>query len=174
MSNDDLAISIENLFFRFSIDAQSFALKIHSLKIEKGERVALVGPSGSGKSTLLGLICGILTPCEGKIHVFEYQLENMSSRQRDQFRANTLGVIFQQFNLLPYLSVLDNVVLALEFSQLRKTSTVEKKERAEQLLAALGLQGAGITQQKASQLSVGQQQRVAAARAFVGLSLIHI
>ena len=92
----------------------------------------------------------------------------MSSRQRDKFRAGTLGVIFQQFNLLPYLSVLDNVVLALEFSNHRTLSTDEKRGRAKRLLTALGLDGDNVLQQKASQLSVGQQQRVAAARAFVG------
>ncbi|MEP1207763.1 MAG: ABC transporter ATP-binding protein [Rhizobiaceae bacterium] len=162
------AISIEDLHFRFSDDGQSFSLTLPSMVIEKGERVALIGPSGSGKSTLLGLICGVLTPGSGKIRVFEHQLESMSSRQRDRFRADTLGVIFQQFNLLPYLSVLDNVVLALEFSQNRRMSAAEKEKRAQALLDTLGLGDAETLHKSASQLSVGQQQRVAAARAFVG------
>ncbi len=168
MSTNAPAISIKNLLFRFSDESRSFALKIKSLEIEKCERVALVGPSGSGKSTLLGLICGVLTPNDGSICVFGHQLEVMSSRQRDKFRADMLGVIFQQFNLLPYLSVLDNVVLALEFSHQRKLSTREKQNKAIRLLESLGLNGADLEQQKTSQLSVGQQQRVAAARAFVG------
>ena len=168
MSDSDSALSIENLCFSFSNEAGAFLLRIASLQIEKGERVALIGPSGSGKSTLLGLICGVLTPQQGQINVLGNQLEKMSSRQRDKFRAGTLGVIFQQFNLLPYLSVLDNVVLALEFSNHRTLSTDEKRGRAKRLLTALGLDGDNVLQQKASQLSVGQQQRVAAARAFVG------
>ncbi len=162
------AVSIKNLLFRFSNSNQSFALEIGSLTIEKGERVALVGPSGSGKSTLLGLICGVLTPNDGSIWVLGQQLENMSGRQRDRFRADTLGVIFQQLNLLPYLSVLDNVMLALEFSHQRRLSPSQKQEKARYLLECLGLGGAELAAQKASQLSVGQQQRVAAARAFVG------
>ncbi|NKB53376.1 MAG: ATP-binding cassette domain-containing protein [Rhizobiaceae bacterium] len=162
------AVSIEDLRFRFSNDSHSFALEISSLKIEIGERVALVGPSGSGKSTLLGLICGILTPSNGSINVFGQQLEKMSGRQRDKFRADTLGVIFQQLNLLPYLSVLDNVILALEFSHQRHLTASQKQEKARYLLDRLGLGRTELAMQKAAQLSVGQQQRVAAARAFVG------
>jgi putative ABC transport system ATP-binding protein len=162
------AISITDLSFQFSKDTGSFSLKIGSFKIEKGERVALVGPSGSGKSTLLGLICGVLSPLDGSVCVLGHHLEKMSGRERDRFRANTIGVIFQQFNLLPYLSVLDNVVLALEFSKHRTLSTSNKKSRAKKLLTSLGLGEEDMTHHKASRLSVGQQQRVAAARAFVG------
>lgn len=162
------AISITNLSFRFSNDIRSFSLKIASFKIEQGERVALVGPSGSGKSTLLGLICGVISPVDGSVCVLGHHLEKMSGRERDKFRANTIGVIFQQFNLLPYLSVLDNVTLALEFSSHRNLSASDKQSKAKRLLTSLGLGEVDMTQQKASQLSVGQQQRVAAARAFVG------
>ena len=168
MSIDDNAILIENLFFQFTQKKKSFSLSIASLAIEKGERAALVGPSGSGKSTLLGLICGVLQPTRGHVGVFGNHLEKMSSRHRDQFRADMLGIIFQQFNLLPYLSVLDNVALALEFSNQQKLSSVEKRERAMQLLASLDLDASQIGHQKVSELSVGQQQRVAAARAFIG------
>ena len=162
------ALLIENLSFRFSNDRNAFAFTIPSLRIDKGERVALIGPSGSGKSTLLGLICGVLSPSEGSINVLGNQLHKMSSRQRDTFRADTLGVIFQQFNLLPYLSVLDNVILALEFSNQRQLSAANKQERARELLQKLGMGSDTLMHQKAAQLSVGQQQRVAAARAFVG------
>jgi putative ABC transport system ATP-binding protein len=168
VQNDTSAISIKNLFFQFSNDSRSFALKIRSLEIGRGERVALVGPSGSGKSTLLGLICGVLVPSDGSICVLGHQLEKMSSRQRDRFRADTLGVIFQQFNLLPYLSVMDNVALALEFSHQHRLGSSEKQEKVRRLLDSLGLKGVDMAEKKASQLSVGQQQRVAAARAFIG------
>lgn len=166
--NTDLALSIESMCFSFSKQSNAFALKISSLEIAKGERVALIGPSGSGKSTLLGLVCGVLTPQTGTVNVLGNRLEKMSSRQRDKFRAEKLGVIFQQFNLLPYLSVLDNVVLALEFSNKRNLKTAEKRYKAQQLLKSLGINSESLTQRTATQLSVGQQQRVAAARAFVG------
>jgi len=168
MAEDVPAISIADLSFQFSSDTRSFSLEIDSFNIGEGERVALVGPSGSGKSTLLGLICGVLSPLKGSVCVFGNHLEKMSGRERDRFRANTIGVIFQQFNLLPYLSVLDNVVLALEFSAQRQLSASDKKVKAIELLSSLGLGDAELVHQKASQLSVGQQQRVAAARAFVG------
>jgi len=168
VTDKNSALSMEDMCFSFSKQSRAFSLKIASLEIKRGERVALVGPSGSGKSTLLGLVCGILTPQTGTLNVLGNQLEKMSSRQRDRFRAENLGVIFQQFNLLPYLSVLDNVVLALEFSNRPNLSTSEKQDKAKQLLEALGLRGESLLRQKASQLSVGQQQRVAAARAFVG------
>ncbi|MCP4184626.1 MAG: ATP-binding cassette domain-containing protein, partial [Hyphomicrobiales bacterium] len=128
--------------------------------------------SGSGKSTLLGLICGTLTPQKGDIYVLGKNITVLTSSQRDRVRADHFGIIFQMFNLLPYLSILDNVLLPLNFSKLRKTAAIKQSgnivTEADRLLTALGVDATKFGQQKTSDLSVGQQQRVAAARAFIG------
>ena len=161
------AVNLSQVLFRFTKSKDSFSLSVPSLEIDVGEKVALVGASGSGKSTLLGLICGVLVPQSGLIEVFGNRLNDFSGSQRDSYRADNLGIIFQQFNLLPYLSVLDNVVLGLSFSRFKNLAAGEKKARAENLLSSLGIDVDKMGQQKVSSLSVGQQQRVAAARAFV-------
>jgi len=161
------AVCLSQIEFRFSKAKDSFNLSIRSLDIAVGEKVALVGASGSGKSTLLGLICGVLLPQSGTVEVFGNRLNDFSGAQRDSFRADNLGIIFQQFNLLPYLSVLDNVVLGLSFSRFRSLGAPEQRARAERLLTSLDIDIGKMGKQKVANLSVGQQQRVAAARAFV-------
>ncbi|MGB0845062.1 MAG: ATP-binding cassette domain-containing protein, partial [Alphaproteobacteria bacterium] len=101
-------------------------------------------------------------------NVLGNDLGAMSTRKRDQFRAENLGIIFQQFNLLPYLSVTENVVLALQFSQHRKLKMADKLKRAHKMLTALDMPPESMGKMPVADLSVGQQQRVAAARAFVG------
>ena len=166
-----LAVCMTNASFCYQqggqADANAFELFIPSLKITTGEKVALVGPSGSGKSTLLGLICGILVPQSGSVNVLGSELSTLSGGRRDRFRADHLGIIFQQFNLLPYLSVIDNVVLGMGFSRFGKLPAAEKQARAQSLLSALDIDVAQFGNRKVTGLSVGQQQRVAAARAFV-------
>jgi putative ABC transport system ATP-binding protein len=137
-------------------------LRIPQLQVARGERVFLYGPSGSGKTSLLNLLAGVSSPRKGQITLLGQDLLAMSQRQRDRFRARHIGVIFQQFNLIPYLSVLDNVLLAAHFARLPEGAP----ERAQRLLNALGLEP-GLAQRPARQLSVGQQQRVAVARALV-------
>ena len=161
------ALTISDMVFRFTAKKDSFRLAIASLSLAAAGRAALVGPSGSGKSTLLGLISGVLTPECGQIDVLGQSLTSLSAKQRDKFRADNLGIIFQQFNLLPYLSVLDNVILALEFSKFKTLTPAAKTARACHFLDALDIDVAKMADQKVAQLSVGQQQRVAAARAFV-------
>lgn len=145
-------------------------LDIQSLRIDPGERVFMLGPSGSGKSTLLGLIGGVLDTGSGELHVLETPLHETRVARRDRLRADHIGFIFQLFNLLPYLSVIDNVVLPCRFSArrheraIRQSPTVEKE--AMRLLDHLGVSGA-LLQREVSELSIGQQQRVAAARALV-------
>ena len=167
VANAAPAIDLSDVLFRFSRQKDSFCLTLPALQIAAGARAALVGPSGAGKSTLLGLIAGVLLPERGQVDILAQSLTALSSKQRDRFRADNLGIIFQKFNLLPYLSVLDNVVLALEFSQFASLSSAEKKDRACYFLNALDIDVGKMAQQKAAQLSVGQQQRVAAARACV-------
>ncbi|GEK11025.1 ABC transporter ATP-binding protein [Pseudoalteromonas peptidolytica] len=146
-------------------------LNIPMLNIARGEHVFLHGPSGSGKSTLLGLIAGTLDCQQGMIEIAGTKASTLSRSQRDKFRADHIGTIFQSFNLLPYLSPIENVTLGCEFSKKRKQSITSQSKTLEQeaklLLTELGIDE--HTQQRSvAELSIGQQQRVAAARAFIG------
>ncbi len=146
-------------------------LNIGSFGLSAGERLFLRGPSGSGKSTLLGLIAGVLEADEGELHVLGQDLVNLSGRQRDQVRADHLGVIFQLFNLVPYLSVVQNVILPCRFSRRRQSEAQTAggvEQEAKRLLAQLGLDDPDLLARNVTDLSVGQQQRVAAARALIG------
>ncbi|HFT7005273.1 TPA: ATP-binding cassette domain-containing protein, partial [Stenotrophomonas maltophilia] len=138
------------------------------LWVEQGSSVLLRGISGGGKSTLLGLLAGVLLPGKGRVEVAGRALQDMGGAARDRFRADQLGVIFQQFNLLPFLTVRDNIALGLRFSRLR-SARISGPLDAEiaRLLSALQLDPA-LMQRRAGTLSVGQQQRVAAARALIG------
>ncbi len=149
----------------------AFSLVIEDFSIKRGERLFLVGPSGSGKSTFLSLLAGIATPQEGVIEVLETDIARLNGAARDRFRAEHYGIIFQMFNLLPYGSVLDNVVLPLSFSRTRRARAEAGggvQAEAARLLETLGLEKAVIETASAATLSVGQQQRVAAARALIG------
>jgi putative ABC transport system ATP-binding protein len=130
--------------------------------------VFLHGPSGSGKSTLLGLVGGVVEPGSGAVRLLGQDLAALSRSGRDGFRAEHLGFIFQLFNLVPYLSVLENVLLPLRFSRKRRARLANPRAEALRLLAALGLEGGELLDRKVTALSVGQQQRVAAARALLG------
>ncbi|MEO0466926.1 MAG: ABC transporter ATP-binding protein [Pseudomonadota bacterium] len=144
-------------------------LKIDAFGVDRGEHVFLRGPSGSGKSTLLGLIAGVLTPTSGDIQVLGQDLSGLSGGARDGFRADHMGVVFQLFNLVPYLSVAENVALPVQFSKRRKTQLDGSlADETHRLLSALGLEGRDLLSRQARNLSVGQQQRVAAARALIG------
>ena len=155
----------------FAWPGQAELLDIPTFRLEAGERLFLHGPSGSGKTTLLGLLGGVQLPQRGRVHLLGQDLARLSAGARDRFRVDHSGYIFQQFNLLPFLPVRDNVALPCRFSALRA-------ERARQrhgsvaaatagLLEHLGL-AAHLHGRRADQLSIGQQQRVAAARALIG------
>ena len=158
-------ISLEDVQFGYGMQR---VLDIPRLWIEQGSSVLLRGFSGGGKSTLLGLLAGVLLPGMGRVEVAGHALQAMRGAARDRFRADHLGVIFQQFNLLPFLSVRDNIALGLRFSRLR-SARISGPLDAEiaRLLQALQLDPA-LMQRRAGTLSVGQQQRVAAARALIG------
>ncbi|MFM5400205.1 ABC transporter ATP-binding protein [Aeromonas veronii] len=143
-------------------------LDLPALTIREGERVFIKGPSGSGKSTLLGLLAGIQTANHGTLEVLGQPLARLSGRARDHFRAANLGYIFQQFNLLPFLSVQDNVTAALTFSPAKRARLQGSPEQeARRLLAELQLPDDAL-HRPVHALSIGQQQRVAAARALIG------
>ncbi|GAB5438589.1 MAG: ABC transporter ATP-binding protein [Falsiruegeria mediterranea] len=145
---------------RFTLSLREFALK-------RGETVLLLGESGSGKSTLLSLICGTILPNMGKIQISGTDVTRLSGGARDRFRAENIGVIFQQFNLLPFGSVADNILLPLQFAPGRRKRAGNAKAAAAALCSELGLPKDVFTA-KAHTLSVGQQQRVAVARALIG------
>jgi putative ABC transport system ATP-binding protein len=156
---------------RFRWPGGGFRLAIEHFALARGQTLLLTGPSGSGKSTLLNLLCGVVTPTQGSITVLGRDLTRLSSVQRDRFRAEHFGIIFQMFNLLPYLSILDNVLLPLRFAKgrhRRVASAGTPEAEARRLLASLGLDADVFAHQPAAALSVGQQQRVAAARALIG------
>ncbi|MFQ2223434.1 ABC transporter ATP-binding protein [Aeromonas enteropelogenes] len=152
----------------FAWPGHEAVLDLPALTITEGERVFIKGPSGSGKSTLLGLLAGIQTANHGTLEVLGQPLARLSGRARDRFRAANLGYIFQQFNLLPFLSVLDNVTAALTFSpekQARLHGNADAEAR--RLLTELQLPEEAL-HRPVHALSIGQQQRVAAARALIG------
>ena len=156
---------------QFAWPGQPPLLEIKAFELGAGERLFLRGPSGSGKSTLLGLIAGVLQAQTGEVRVMDHDMTKLSGSRRDQVRADHLGVIFQLFNLVPYLSVVQNVVLPCRFSKRRSQEAKAAggaEVEAKRLLARLGLEDADLLARTVTELSVGQQQRVAAARALIG------
>ncbi|RRJ84154.1 ATP-binding cassette domain-containing protein [Aestuariirhabdus litorea] len=157
----------------FAWPGQASLLDIERLEIAAGERVLIRGPSGSGKTSLLGLLGGVLLPNQGSISVLGHPLETLGNAERDHLRSDHIGYIFQMFNLLPYLSLVENVVLPTRFSGRRKEralgSAPSLQAEALRLLEHLGLGGSpDLLDKPVSALSIGQQQRVAAARALIG------
>lgn len=138
---------------------------ISELHIARGERLFVEGPSGSGKSTLLGLLAGVNVPQQGAVSILGTALSSLGGSARDRFRADHIGYLFQMFNLLPYLSVVENVTLPLRFSAHRRARVDEPTAEAGRLLDHLGM--GGLMERPVGKLSVGQQQRVAA-RALIG------
>ena len=139
-------------------------LQIDNWSVDAGQRVFVHGPSGSGKSTLLNLVSGLLECQQGEVTILGERIDRMSRRQRDRFRANHIGYVFQRFNLVPYLSAIDNVALARSFSESREQTLADADIEA--LLESLNVEPSGL-HRPTSQLSMGQQQRVASARALV-------
>lgn len=166
MQNDAAILSIKGASYRWA-GRSSFGLDVPDFQLKTSETVLLLGESGSGKSTLLSLICGTITADQGAVNVAGTDIVTLSAGARDRFRAEHVGLIFQQFNLLPYASVLDNILLPLRFAPLRRARVPAPRDTARALCLELGLPQDALTAQ-AGALSVGQQQRVAAARALIG------
>ena len=142
------------------------------LLVKQHDHVFLQGPSGSGKSTLLALVGGILVSESRTLKVLGTEIKSLSSSARDSFRVDHIGFIFQLFNLLPYLSIEENVILPLSFSKIRAKragrTKIDQVNEAHRLLKALALGEQLAEKSPVTELSVGQQQRVAAARALIG------
>ena len=155
------AASFKEVKFRWDKHSD-YTLQIKSLDIASGQHLFVQGKSGIGKTTLLNLISGIHLPSEGEVIVLGKNLAKLSTTKRDAFRASELGIIFQEFNLLPFLSLLENIQLPFLFTKDKKYNP----KKALELLRQLGFQKETI-HQPTSKLSIGQQQRVALARALI-------
>jgi putative ABC transport system ATP-binding protein len=158
------AIEIKNVEFSYSTTPNKPILQIAHWHVKQGEQLFIQGLSGSGKSTLLNLVCGLNLPNSGSVKVLGKSLVSMNSRQRDKFRSAHIGYIFQQFNLISYLSAIDNIKLASHFSTIKQSDTL--LEEIHTLLTALNLKSQDW-QRPVEELSVGQQQRVGIARALI-------
>jgi putative ABC transport system ATP-binding protein len=164
-------VELSGVRFAWSAGA-SPVIDIGALRVERGERVFLRGPSGSGKSTLLSLLGGVAVAQTGAVRVLGEDLGTLGATARDRVRADHIGFIFQMFNLIPYLSVVENVVLPCGFSQRRRAAAARAggsvEAEAVRLLRQLDMGGVDLLRRPVTALSVGQQQRVAAARALIG------
>ncbi|MCG8507769.1 MAG: ATP-binding cassette domain-containing protein [Rhodospirillales bacterium] len=147
-------------------------LDIRALDVGDGERVFIEGPSGSGKTSLLNLLGGVMVPEAGSIAIQDTEITALPGARRDAFRADRVGFIFQMFNLVPYLSLIDNVVLPCLFSSGRRARAVGRggtlEGEARRILGHLELDADELATRSVTRLSIGQQQRVAAARALIG------
>ena len=164
--DDGAAVLMRDVEFAWPGPAR-FRMAIDRFAVGRGERVLLLGPSGSGKSTLLALMCGVAAPRRGRVEVLGRDIARMRGPERDRFRGEHYGIVFQMFNLLPYAGPVDNVLLGLAFAPRRRARAAARggvRAEAARLLAALGVEDSA----DAAALSVGQQQRVAAARALIG------
>ena len=156
------AIKLHNLNYTFQGSSLP-VLSIPAWQVARNERVFLQGESGSGKSTLLGLLAGLQLPTLGEVEILGARMSALGAGKRDRFRAKHLGVVFQQFNLIPYLSALENVLLAAQFGTLDRRGA---RQRAIELLESVNLPSS-LHDRKAAALSIGQQQRVAIVRALI-------
>ena len=167
---DQPLIELHDLVFAWP--GQPPLLNIPQFRLEAGEALFLKGPSGSGKTTLLGLLGGVNLPAQGQVRLLGQDLATLGQAARDAFRVDHTGYIFQQFNLLPFLSVQENVELPCRFSRTRTERATQRhgsvSQAAATLLAHLGLKDSALLSRRADTLSIGQQQRVAAARALIG------
>jgi putative ABC transport system ATP-binding protein len=161
-------VELKSLVYRWP-DQSDPVLSIDNFNLGTGECVFVKGPSGSGKTTLLSAIAGVIDVPQGSVRVAGSDIGALTGGDRDRFRVDHLGIVFQVFNLLPWLSALENTLLPCRFSARRRAKAgSDPKAAATRLLSELGLKDAGLINRPASALSVGQQQRVAVARALIG------
>lgn len=163
IAEKEVVIKLENVRKMYTIGEKGFwALKGLDLQIKKGEFIAIIGKSGSGKSTLLNLLGGIDSPTEGRIIVNSKEINSLGESQLSRFRGENIGFVFQFFQLMPTLTVLENVIMPMDF--LKRIPASKRKERAKSLLSKVGMEA--HADKFPSALSGGEQQRVAIARAL--------
>jgi ABC-type lipoprotein export system ATPase subunit len=155
-------LSVQDLEFRYG--PTGFRLRVPRLTVERGGKAALVGPSGTGKTTLLNLLAGIAVPSSGRIMSADVEVSALSEKARREFRVRQIGLIFQEFELLEHLTVLDNVLLTYRLSPALKLDRAVR-ERAEGLLRDVGL--GDKLRRFPRKLSQGERQRVAVCRALL-------
>lgn len=167
MSSSHDLIKISDLGFKYE-GQQKNTLTIPEFSVVKGEELFLYGPSGTGKTTLLEILAGVLKPTSGTVEILGQDMAKLSDSQRDAFRAEHMGYVFQSFNLIPYLNVRENIELPLHLSSARKARLggVDNELVVRALCGNLGI--ADMLDKRVTELSVGQQQRVAVARALLG------
>ncbi len=160
-------VKIEKLKFKYP-SSKNLILDIPQFQMKQGEKIFLYGPSGCGKTTFLEVLAGINNPSDGVVEISGCHLEKLTSSQKDQFRADHMGYIFQSFNLIPYLNVKENITLPLYFSSKKRShiSVADENKVTLDICKFLGIEK--LLTRPVSELSVGQQQRVAAARAIIG------
>jgi putative ABC transport system ATP-binding protein len=162
-----MQLSIQLQDVRFSYGRSQYALDVGQFEVRQGEKIFLHGPSGCGKTTLLGVVAGVLAAQAGVVKALGQDLRLLSGAQRDAFRGEHIGFIFQMFNLIPYLSVIDNITLPCRLHKGRRArlGTADLAQAARDMAARLDI--GGLLGERVLDLSVGQQQRVAAARALI-------
>lgn len=167
--NTDTVLKLNDISFGYDRDHE--LMRVPEFTIKRGQSIFLRGASGSGKSTLLGLIGGVLKPWSGQVSICGHEVTSAPAAQRDSLRADHLGIIFQQLNLLPYLNIIQNVTLPCRFSKIRarraSNETGSITQTAQKLVTDLGI-GTELLGRNVGNLSIGQQQRVAVARALIG------
>lgn len=158
-------IKIKDLEYKV-LNNSNFSLKIRNFKLNKSESLLIYGDSGAGKSTFLNLISGALNFNKGEINILGTAVSKISSSQKDIIRGDHFGIVFQTFNLLPYLTVKNNILLGKAYS--KKKELKSNNEDVKALMDKLALNYEELIDRKAYELSIGQQQRVAVARALIG------
>ncbi|MDA0360963.1 MAG: ABC transporter ATP-binding protein [Proteobacteria bacterium] len=158
-----MAIDLKDVQYSYPSNPGKMVLNIPSWSVPEGDKTFLYGPSGGGKSTLLNALSGLIKTT-GNVTIFGQQLNGLSAKQRDRFRAKNIGFVFQQFNLISYLDALDNIKLASAFGSGRRGKILE--EEIKNLLSELNI-SADEWHEPARNLSIGQQQRIAIARSLI-------
>lgn len=159
-----MIIDVNDVHFSYTQSDENSVINIKQWSVEPQEHTFIHGASGSGKSTFLNMLSGLLTGYRGDISVLGQSLTELSHRQRDRFRSNNIGYVFQQFNLIPYLNAIDNIKLAHQFS--KQHNQHAQADKIKHLLSSLNIDSRHW-KKPASKLSIGQQQRVAIARALM-------